>query len=294
MSRRRPAAKAASQLRNASDLDEVRARYADAIMVWARQAGIAKERVQHAFATVARDRFLTPPPWRIFSPGGGLDTETSDAADLYADVLIVLDRPKGINNGQPSLHAAWLSGVDPQPGESVVQIGIGAGYYTAILAELVGESGRIDGFEIDAILAEIARANLAGLPQVAVHATTGVGAALPPADVVYVSAGASAPDPSWLRALREGGRLVMPWQAARGYGTTLAIRRVSGQFSARLYGEVSFVGCIGADAETVRPRGIPKHPVAETRSVWFTAERSPDDTSTAIYADLWFSTEPVS
>lgn len=275
------------------DLPAIRARYAADAMVWARRAGIANPRVEAAFATVPREAYLTPPPWRIFSPGVMPDEETSDPARLYGDVLVVLDRARGINNGQPSLHAAWMCGVDPRPGETVVQIGIGAGYYTAILAELVGEGGRVEAFEIEPGLAGIARRNLAGLPQVGVHARSAVGIDLPAADLVYVSAGAAAPDAGWLRALRPGGRLVMPWQPAPGEGQTLRITRNPAGFAARLHGSVSFVPCEGADLRSARPRGLPSHPVGTTRSLWLTAERAPDGTATAVYAEVWFSAEQV-
>ena len=119
------------QRRGAMDLDRLRARYAADILG---STGVENPRVEAAFAAVPREDFLTSPPWRIFLPGGVIEKNTSDPSELYADVLVVLDRTKGINNGQPSLHAAWIAAVDPQPGESAVHIGIGTGYYTAILA----------------------------------------------------------------------------------------------------------------------------------------------------------------
>ncbi len=276
------------------DLSAIRARYAAAAMVWARQEGFDNPRVEAAFAAVPRESYLTPPPWRVFSPGGGpVDEDTSDPARLYQDVLVVLDRRKGINNGQPSLHAAWMAMVDPQAGETVVQVGIGAGYYTAILAELVGQGGRLEAFEIEPSLAAVARDNLVSLPQVAVHAASAVGAALPLADIVYVSAGAVAPDPAWLRCLQPHGRLIMPWQPAPAEGRTLLARREPGGFSVQLHGSVAFVGCIGAEARDVRARGLPAQPIGRTRSVWLSSESSPDESATAIYADVWLSTREV-
>ena len=50
----------------------------------------------------------------------------------------VAKRRRGINNGQPSLHGKSIAALELKEGEMVVQIGAGAGYYTAILAELVG------------------------------------------------------------------------------------------------------------------------------------------------------------
>src|SRR4051812_5288523 len=93
------------------ELAAVRARYAAEIM---RSTGAGNPRVEAAFAAVPREEFLDRPPWRIFSPGGVIEKNTSDPSELYADVLVVLERRKGINNGQPSLHAAWIAAVDPQ------------------------------------------------------------------------------------------------------------------------------------------------------------------------------------
>lgn len=277
-----------------ASLAAARASYARAAMRWAEEAGMAAPRVEAAFAAVPRERYLTPPPWRVFGPGGLMDEETSDPAKLYDDVLVVLDRKRGINNGQPSLHAAWIAGVEPQPGETVVQIGIGTGYYTAILAELVGEGGRVEAFEIEPRLAAIARENLAALPQVGVNAESAIGRPLPAADVVYVAAGAAAPDVAWLDALRPGGRLVCPWQPMSGEGHTLRLTRRTGGFAARLHAPVSFVACVGAGLAEAKPAlRVPSRHLGETRSAWLTRDRAPDDSATAVYRHLWFSAEPV-
>jgi protein-L-isoaspartate(D-aspartate) O-methyltransferase len=268
-------------------VSEIRVRYAHRLM---EIAGQANARVEAAFAAVPRERYLTPPPWHIFSPGRGYDTVSADPKELYADVLVALEEAQRINNGQPSLHAAWMAAVDPRPGETVVQIGVGAGYYTAILALLVGSEGEVEAYEIEPHLAEIARANLADMAQVEVHAQTGLGVALPPADIVYVSAGVAAPDPGWLRALQPDGRMVFPWQPDPSAGIALLVRRAPEGFTAEPFMNVSFVGCIGAGLADARPRPIvPGHHIGETRSVWLCADRPPDETATAVYGEVWFS-----
>ena len=73
---------------------------------------------------------------------------------------------RGINNGQPSLWAYLFDHLDLLPGEQVLHLGCGTGYYTAIIAELVGSAGRVTAVEIDATLARKARAALADGPQV--------------------------------------------------------------------------------------------------------------------------------
>lgn len=275
----------------ADPLAAIRARYAAEIMIWARRAGLPTERVEAAFRTVPRERYLPPPPWRLGPPRRPQDaSDTFDPSDLYADVLVVLDGARGINNGQPSLHAAWMAGVDPGRGETVVQVGIGTGYYTAILAELVGRSGRVEAYEIEPGLAEQARRNLAGLPQVAVHAASGLGVALPEADVVYVSAGATMPDAAWLRALRPGGRLVFPWQPFGRHGEAMSIRRRPGGLAVRLHGSVSFMRCVGPDGPEMECGASPQpRPAGETRSAWLVADLTPDETATAVGREVWLS-----
>jgi protein-L-isoaspartate(D-aspartate) O-methyltransferase len=272
-------------------LEELRRRYADEI---ARSGGADHVRVEDAFAAVARERYLTPPPWTIFAPGGWFKSETSDPAELYQDVLVVLDRERGINNGQPSLHAAWLAALDPKPGETAVHIGAGTGYYTAILAALVAPGGTVHAYEIEPDLAAIARRNLAAVESVTVHAVSGVGAALPASDVVYVNASASAPDVAWLKALKPGGRLIFPWQASgqRG-GVTLQVTRTERGYRAAATLEVAFIACIGAMARPTAGDVPDVGDIMGTRSIWRTEERPPDETAIAVYDEVWFSCEPV-
>ena len=190
---------------------KLRRRYAADIV---RRAGVRDPRIEEAFAAVPREDFSGPPPWHI-SGGGILSQTEDDLARLYDDVLVAIDAKRGINNGQPSLHALCIDALAPKEGETVVQIGAGAGYYTAILARLVGPTGRVIAYEIEPGIAERARLNLAGYPQVEVRAHSGVGEALPRADCIYVNAAASHPVRVWLEALNVGGRLLFPLQAER-------------------------------------------------------------------------------
>jgi len=45
-----------------------------------------------------------------------LETPSADAAYFYQNNLVALDTDKGINNGEPFLHAGWIGAVAPQPG----------------------------------------------------------------------------------------------------------------------------------------------------------------------------------
>jgi protein-L-isoaspartate(D-aspartate) O-methyltransferase len=216
-----------------------RAQYAREVM--ARYETTAP-RVEAAFAKVPREAFLGPPPWSFGLRGSGPWATTSDTEALYQDELIVLDRAKGINNGQPSLHAMCIAALNLSDRDHVLHIGAGTGYYTAILAEL---ADRVDAYEIEPALAAKAVENLAPWPNVKVHAESATGRTLPPADAIYVSAGASHPDPFWLDALRDGGRLLFPLTGHEGWGGMLLVERQAHAFAARFLSNCGFINCSG-------------------------------------------------
>ena len=203
-----------------SNLREFFARYATA------QGRARDPKIEKAFATVRREPFAGPGPWSINIPGiGYIKTPNDDLAFIYQDTLIALDAARGINIGQPSGHARWLDALGLREGESVLQVGVGTGYYTSILAQLVGETGLVHAFEIDEPLAARAQENLKHLPQVRVQARSGIADELPKVDTVYVCAGITQPSWSWLDALRPNGRLVFPLHAVGAVGGMLMIRR---------------------------------------------------------------------
>ena len=87
-------------------------------------------RIERAFAAVRREPFVGPGPWSIFIPGiGYIKTPDDDPAFIYQDTLVALDAARGINIGEPSAHARWLDALELGEGESVLQVGAGAGYY---------------------------------------------------------------------------------------------------------------------------------------------------------------------
>ena len=202
-----------------------------------------------ALEAVPRERFLGPPPWRIISPEAQHQSFSDNIQDIYTDVLVSLDVGKGLNNGQPSLHAACLYALAPQEGERCVHVGAGTGYYTALLASLVGESGQVDAFEIDPELAGRAAADLKGFAQVQTHARSGAEAPLPECDVLYVSAASAEPLGVWLDALRYGGRLLFPLEPEGEGGQMLLVtKHAEGCYGARFICGVQFVSCIGAQS----------------------------------------------
>lgn len=92
---------------------------------------------------------------------------TPRAAFLRADSRerAAYDGPLGIGcgqtNSQPRTVEDMLRLLDVRPGHSVLDVGSGSGWTTALLAHLVGHSGQVRGVEIEGELVAFGRANLA-------------------------------------------------------------------------------------------------------------------------------------
>jgi protein-L-isoaspartate(D-aspartate) O-methyltransferase len=231
----------------------VRAAYAKQVT-----AQITDDRVEAAFARVPRENFLEPGPWPIFKGVGVYaPSPSADPIHLYTDDLIGIVPERGINNGQPSLHAFLLANARPREGEHVVHIGTGCGYYTAIMAEMVGPSGRVTGIEFEPGLAARAKANLAARPCVTIIAGDGALAPFETADVIYVNAGATRPADIWLDRLANGGRLMLPLTTTEGFtlrdddkmaarGAVFLIERDGDDYLAKWISPVAIFPCAGA------------------------------------------------
>jgi len=233
--------------------DKYRGFFAQLICAAAR---VTDPRLEQAFRKVRREPFAGPGPWSI-SLGGHpyVVTPDDDPAFLYQNTLLALDPARGINIGMPGAHAHWLGGCAVREGESVLQIGAGTGYYTAILAELAGSKGRVYAYEIDERLAALARENLKDIANVELRERSGVASDLPDVDVIYVCAGASQPAVEWLEALHPGGRLVFPLAPAGVLGGMLMITRPQQgvAWPAKFLSRAQFIGCAGLqDAEAAR------------------------------------------
>jgi protein-L-isoaspartate(D-aspartate) O-methyltransferase len=274
-----------------ASLQDVRAFYAR-LMAAASKSN--DPRLERAFELVPREAFLPPGPWQIVVDGRYVETPSADPIFLYQNVLVAIDAARGINNGEPFLHAAWIGAAAPQAGEVVCHIGKGTGYYTALLSVLVLPDGRVHGFEIEADLAERAGENLAPFENVSVVVGDATKLDLPPSDLIYVNAGVVAPPQSWLEALRPGGRMIFPWRPLKEVGLTLLVRRSGTGFSVKPLMRSWFIPCVGASSGGVAKKVPTGREARDVLSVWLTRDREPDATAAAVYDQVWFSSEAVS
>lgn len=139
--------------------------------------------------------------------------------DVYRpSEAIVIKRVDGVSVSSasaPEVIALMLQQLDPRPGDHILEIGAGSGYNAALLAHLVGESGRVVSLDIDEDLVLSARSHLAaaGYPNVSVVQADG--ALGYPAerryDGIILTVASNDLPPAWYEQLaRPLGRLVMP------------------------------------------------------------------------------------
>ena len=221
---------------------ETRKRYAGEICT---VANINSEALLKAFADVPREDFVGQGPWRVLAapaPGQWQPqvVNVSDPCELYRDVAVYLDASKSLANGNPSTLAPWLDSLNLSPGKSVFHLGCGTGYYTAIVAEIVGLRGQVTAAEVDPVLAAQARTSLSRYSNVRVVEGDGGSLDVGRCDAILINAGVTHPTEHWLQALAAGGRLVLPItveigmpHVGKGFG--LRVSRLPSGYEARFF-----------------------------------------------------------
>ena len=234
-----------------AELAIVRRAYAKQIMV---PYNAANPRVEAAFAAVRREAFLGPGPWSLLHLSRYVTTPDDDPVYLYQDLLVGLVPERRLNNGEPSGHAMLMARADPRPGEHAVHIGAAVGYYTAILAHMMGSGGWVTAIEYDPSLAARLAANFAGQPNVRAVQGDGTKIDFDPAEVIYVNAGATRPVDLWLDRLKDGGRMILALTRDKDTcGAWFLIERRGDEFLAKGISAAGLFPCEGGrDAESER------------------------------------------
>lgn len=246
-----------------------------------------------AFATVRREDYLGPGPWEIRTSEGY--TTTDEVSLLYQDVLVALDSKEKINNGQPSLHASCLDAIQIEAGDTILHIGAGTGYYTAILAELTGLSGYVFAYEINTELSERATDNLESRRNIKVQDCSGTVGNLPECNAIYVNAGVTGPPTAWFSALKPQGRIIFPLTSTLGSGGMLLLERIDEvRFSAKFTSAANFIPCIGARDEVLAFKLADKFNEGTARTVkaLYLGDNT-DDTCWFQGDGWWLSTSPI-
>lgn len=164
-----------------------------------------QDRIAEAFARVPREPFLPT------------------AERQHASANAPLSIGHGQTNSQPSTVADMLRLLDPQPGDTVLDLGSGSGWTSMLLAVLVGPAGRVLGAERHPELVESSRATIEAvtadsadqetLAEVAIHEAIPGALGLPaeaPFDRILVSAGAESLPDQLVDQLAVGATMVIP------------------------------------------------------------------------------------
>jgi len=213
---------------NPFSVEQCRRFYSEEIRV---TAPVTSAALVSAFARIPREQFLGPPPWQLCSGvslQAGTYRSTTDVRDLYHDALVLLKREQRLNTGQPSVVARLLEALGLSTGMRVIHVGCGTGYYSAIMAEVIGATGTVIAFEIEPDLAALAAVNLKTFANIKVLHKDAATVDPGPANAILVNAGVTHLHPAWLSSLTPGGVLVTPFLVGRSLASrdALAVRIV--------------------------------------------------------------------
>jgi protein-L-isoaspartate(D-aspartate) O-methyltransferase len=232
--------------------------------------------IEQAFRDVPRHLFLPDEPQER----------------AYKDIAIIVKKSdEGVPtsaSSQPSIMAIMLEQLELQPGMRVLEIGAGTGYNAALMADLVGETGRVVTIDIQPDLIAQARINLdrAGFERVQAIAADGGEGYLPgaPYDRIILTASSWVIAAAWREQLKDGGRIVLPLSLTYGPQNSIAFDRQGDELiSVSLWGcgFMPLQGAFAAPPPTQIPTGpgerlvltsLQPLPVDErTFSQWLTA-----------------------
>jgi len=162
--------------------------------------------------------------------------------------LAYLDSPLPIGDGQtisqPYTVIFMLELLEPKKGESIMDIGYGSGWQTALLAEIVGEAGSVYAFERIKILCDLGKANVSKYSNLLERvkffcqdASSGLPEQAGCLDGIIVAAEVREVPSSWRQQLKIGGRMVYP----RAGAICKEIKEDAEKFSIATYPGFAFV-----------------------------------------------------
>jgi len=180
-----------------SEFIEQKQKLAD-LYLQAKYAG--NQKIVDAFLKVPRESFVL----------------SSDSYRAYQDTPLPL--MKGQTISAPHMCILILTYGKFEPGQLVLEIGIGSGYQSALIAELIGPTGHVYGIELVDELAEFGMRNLEktgysnNVTIIAGDGTMGWPEAenIPPFDRIVITAAGPQVPPPLIKQLKIGGYLYMP------------------------------------------------------------------------------------
>jgi protein-L-isoaspartate(D-aspartate) O-methyltransferase len=190
---------------------------------------IKSEQVKSAFLTIPREAFIPA------------------SLQNYAYVDTPLDIGQGQTISAPHMVAIMCEALDLVEGQKILEIGTGSGYHAAIVAQLVGKTGKVYSIERFDFLAKNATENLkkVGITNITVKVGDGSGG-LPlyqPYDRIYVTCAAPDVPPPLLEQLQDPGKLLVP--VGDMYCELTLLEKKKGTINSRQLGGCVFVPLVG-------------------------------------------------
>jgi protein-L-isoaspartate(D-aspartate) O-methyltransferase len=189
-----------------------------------------------------------PPSFPAVSPDSTSPDSTATRHTVYTS-----------STSMPSVVAEMLTALRAEPGMSVLEIGTGTGWNTALLAHRLGGE-HVTSVEIDPQISAHAQRSLADAGYGAVTVLTGDGALghsrrAPYDRVISTACVYQVPYP-WIAQTRAGGLVLTPWGTEYYNGHLLALTVADdGTATGRIVGKAAFM--------TVRDQRIPWVPISE-------------------------------
>ncbi len=172
-----------------------------------------------------------------------LPEDMKDLAELNEALVI----GSGQTISQPLTVAFMLELLQPKPGDKILDIGSGSGWTTALLAEIVGETGKVIAIEIIPELKEFGEKNITkynfvekGIAEfICADGSKGYKKEAP-FDRILASASAEKIPPAWKEQLKIKGRIVTPI----GFSIWLFVKKTKEEFEETEYPGFAFVPLI--------------------------------------------------
>lgn len=200
--------------------------------LWAKVAassGIRDARIRSAFLEVPRALFVDGHP------------------AAYEDRAIPLKFRDGravSTSSTPSIVAQMLHCLQPEPGMAVLEIGTGSGFTTALLAHLVGPTGRVTSIDIeDEMISRAAwilgKASLSGRVRLLCRDASAGAPEHGPFHSILCGAGISCLPETWIQQLAPQGRILLPLKL-RGMDCMVRLQPCRGGLQGEVLGLCSF------------------------------------------------------
>lgn len=159
-----------------------------------RNGYIKTEAVKRAMLKIRREEFVSP---KLIE-------------NSYVDIALPI--PGGGSISQPAIHAVSLEALELKPGDAFLEIGAGSGIIEAYAYEIVGNSGKVVGTEINQTTYEFGKKNLekAGYKKVRfilIDGSVGLEEEAPFDKILVSAASPDIPKPL-IQQLKLGGKIV--------------------------------------------------------------------------------------